>query len=62
MTIVQTSSYTDPDGTVYECSPKATISVAALKDTLFLAKGYETFDLANEYGERKLAQTGSLSS
>jgi hexosaminidase len=22
------------------------------------AKGYETFDLANEYGERKLAQTG----
>ena len=22
------------------------------------AKGYETFDLANEYGERMLAQTG----
>ena len=36
MTIVQTSSYTDPDGTVYECSPKATISVAALKDTVFV--------------------------
>ena len=36
MTIVQTSSYTDPDGTVYECSPKATISVAALKDTIFV--------------------------
>lgn len=36
MTIVQTSSYTDPDGTVYECSPKATISVVALKDTVFV--------------------------
>ena len=36
MTIVQTSSYTDPDGTVYECSPKATVSVAALKDTVFV--------------------------
>jgi hypothetical protein len=36
MTIVQTSSYTDPDGTVYECAPKATISVTALKDTIYV--------------------------
>ena len=36
MTISQTSSYTDPDGTVYECEPKAEIVIKANLDTVFV--------------------------
>lgn len=36
MTISQTSSYTDPDGTVYECEPKAEIVIKANVDTVFV--------------------------
>ena len=36
MTISQTSSYTDPDGTVYKCEPKAEIVLKANIDTVFV--------------------------
>ena len=36
MTISQSSSYTDPDGTVYECEPKAEIVLKASVDTVFV--------------------------
>jgi uncharacterized protein YaiE (UPF0345 family) len=36
MTISQTSSYTDPDGTVYECEPRAEIVLKADVDTVFV--------------------------
>lgn len=35
MTISQTSSYTDPDSTVYVCTPKAEIVLAISTDTVF---------------------------
>ena len=35
MTISQKSSYTDTDGKVYSCEPKATISLHARLDTLY---------------------------
>ena len=36
MSITQSSSYTDPDGTVYECEPKAEITLKANVDTVFV--------------------------
>ena len=36
MTISQTSSYTDPNGTVYECAPKAEILLVANIDTVYV--------------------------
>ena len=36
MSITQSSSYTDPDGTVYECEPKAEIVLKANVDTVFV--------------------------
>ena len=36
MSIIQSSSYTDPDGTVYECEPKAEIVLRASVDTVFV--------------------------
>ena len=36
MTISQKSSYTDSDGKVYTCEPKATITLHAQKDTLYV--------------------------
>lgn len=35
MVIMQTSSYTDSDGTVFECEPQATISLFAKHDTVY---------------------------
>jgi len=35
VTIVQKSSYTDPDGTVFTCEPKAHINIHAKVDTVF---------------------------
>lgn len=37
MIISQASSYTDPDGTVYECEPKAEIVVRTNVDTVFVS-------------------------
>ena len=36
MSIIQSSSYNDPDGTVYECEPKAEIVLRASVDTVFV--------------------------
>lgn len=36
MSIIQSSSYTDPDGTVYECEPKAEIILKANVDTVYV--------------------------
>ena len=36
MSIIQSSSYTDPDGTIYECEPKAEIVLRASVDTVFV--------------------------
>lgn len=35
VTIVQKSSYTDPDGSVFTCEPKANINIRAMVDTVF---------------------------
>ena len=39
MTISQTSSYSDPDGSVFTCEPQATIRLSAFADTLFTKSG-----------------------
>ena len=50
MTISQKSSYTDPDGTVFTCEPKATIELYATVDTIY-AKDIETLlKIADRFG------------
>ena len=39
MTISQRSSYTDPDGTVFTCEPKAVIQLSAKADTVPTRRG-----------------------
>lgn len=41
MTISQTSSYSDPDGSVFTCEPQAIIRLSAFADTLF-TKSFKT--------------------
>ena len=58
MTISQKSSYTDPDGTVFTCEPKATIELYATVDTIY-AKDIETLLNINENAEVTTAHSGS---
>lgn len=58
MTISQKSSYTDPDGTVFTCEPKATIELYATVDTIY-AKDIETLLNINENTEVTTAHSGS---
>lgn len=58
MTISQKSSYTDPDGTVFTCEPKATIELYATVDTIY-AKDIETLLKINENAEVTTAHSGS---
>lgn len=36
MTVSQTSSYTDPDGSVFTCNPEAVVKLSTQKDTLYV--------------------------
>ena len=47
LVVSQKSSYTDPDGTVFTCEPKATIELFATVDTIY-AKDIETLLKINE--------------
>jgi|GEM_PF-2676481 len=58
MTISQKSSYTDPDGTVFTCEPKATIELFATVDTIY-AKDIETLLKINENADVTMGQSGS---
>lgn len=58
MTIGQKSSYTDPDGTVFTCEPKATIELFATVDTIY-AKDIEALLSINENAEVTTAQSGT---
>lgn len=58
MTISQKSSYTDPDGTVFTCEPKATIELYATVDTIY-AKDIETLLKINENADVTTAQSGT---
>lgn len=58
MTISQKSSYTDPDGTVFTCEPKATIELYATVDTIY-AKDIEALLNINENAEVTTAHSGS---
>jgi len=50
MAISQTSSYTDPDGSVFICEPKATIKLSALGDTLYV-KDFQTLTTVKEISQ-----------
>lgn len=62
--LVQKSIYVDPDGTEYECSPKASVSVCVISDTLTVdniadlvsADTLSTI-LSSEYDEDKMLYT-----
>ncbi len=58
MTISQKSSYTDPDGTVFTCEPKATIELFATVDTIY-AKDIEALLKINENADVTTAQSGT---
>ncbi len=58
MTISQRSSYTDPDGTVFTCEPKAVIQLSAKADTVY-AKDIESLTKAGEVPEVRSSQTGT---
>lgn len=47
MAISQTSSYADPDGSVFVCEPEATIKLSALGDTLYV-KDFKTLTNVKE--------------
>lgn len=47
MTISQTSSYTDPNGTVFTCKPEAVIKLSTLDDTLYV-KDFKTLTTVEE--------------
>ena len=56
--VSQKSSYTDPDGTVFTCEPKATIELFATVDTIY-AKDIETLLKINENADVTTAQSGT---
>lgn len=58
MAISQRSSYTDPDGTVFTCEPKAVIQLSAKADTVY-AKDIESLTKAGEAPEVRSSQTGT---
>ena len=58
MVVSQKSSYTDPDGTVFTCEPKATIELFATVDTIY-AKDIETLLKINENADVTMDQSGS---
>ena len=58
MTISQSSSYTDPDGTVYECEPKAEIVVKANVDTVFV-KDIKSLTIVSDDAEVNTSKEGS---
>lgn len=56
--VCQKSSYTDPDGTVFTCEPKATIGLFATMDTIY-AKDIEALLKINENAEVMTYQSGT---
>jgi len=50
MAVSQTSSYTDPDGSVFTCEPKASIKLSALGDTLYV-KDFQTLTTVKEISQ-----------
>lgn len=56
--VCQKSSYTDPDGTVFTCEPKATIGLFATMDTIY-AKDIEALLKINENAEVTTSQSGT---
>ncbi|MDE5783429.1 MAG: hypothetical protein K2H97_03775, partial [Prevotella sp.] len=58
MAISQRSSYTEPDGTVFTCEPKAVIQLSAKVDTVY-AKDLESLTKAGEVPEVRTATTGT---
>lgn len=58
MAISQKSSYTDPDGTVFTCEPKATIELFAKLDTVY-AKDIENLTKVKEGSDIKTNKTGT---
>lgn len=50
VTVSQTSSYTDPDGSVFTCEPKASIRLSALGDTLYV-KDFQTLTTVKEISQ-----------
>lgn len=58
MTISQTSSYTDPDGSVFTCEPQAVVSLSARVDTVY-AKTLEDLTRVAESPAVETNQTGT---
>lgn len=58
MTIRQKSSYTDPDGTVFTCEPKATIKISAKMDTV-VAKDLKELTKVKEGSDIETDKTGT---
>lgn len=58
MAISQKSSYTDPDGTVFTCEPKATIELFAKLDTV-VAKDLKELTKVKEGSDIKTDKTGT---
>ena len=58
VTVTQTSSYKDPDGTIYSVEPKASIELFAKIDTIY-AKDVETLISINGKPNVKTTTTGS---
>lgn len=58
MTISQTSSYTDPDGSVFTCEPKAAIRLHAKADTVY-AKDLESLTRAETGADITESQSGT---
>ena len=57
MSISQTSSYTDPDGTVFTCEPKASINVSVRLDTVYAKDFNELIELL-EYVKPTYSENG----
>lgn len=57
-TISQTSTYTDPNGSVYSCSPSATISLSARQDTLTV-QDLQTLVTVNSSPDAQKTTTGN---
>lgn len=58
MTISQTSNYTDSDGSVLSCEPKAKISLYAKLDTLYVKDIKTLVSFLNQ--DKKTSQSGTL--
>lgn len=57
-TISQTSTYTDPNGSVYSCSPSATITLSARQDTLTV-QDLQTLVTVNSSPDAQKTTTGN---